>query len=61
MHSNNHIKLSSGSLYVGNIPNSLTDYPQVVVTKGFNGCIDTVSLYNSDNHFEPLNYADSYN
>ena len=43
MHSNNRIKLSSGSLYVGNIPNSLTDYPQVVVTKGFNGCIDTVS------------------
>ena len=44
MHSNSGVKLSSGSLYIGNIPNSLTDYPQVAVVKGFNGCIDTVSL-----------------
>lgn len=48
MHSNNRIKLSSGSLYVGNIPNSLTDYPQVAVTKGFNGCTDTVYMDDND-------------
>ena len=43
-HSNSGVNLSSGSLYIGNIPNSLTEYPQVAVVKGFNGCIDTVSL-----------------
>ncbi len=40
------VRLSSSSLYVGNIPNTVSDPPNTAIDYGFVGCIDKVlSLY----------------
>ena len=40
----NGVRLSSGSLYVGNVPDSLNMKPNALVESGFVGCLDKVCM-----------------
>ncbi len=40
----NGVRLSSGSLYVGNVPDTLNQKPNALVESGFVGCLDKVCM-----------------